>query len=169
MSPIGPFTLLLLLGGSADATTASGCDEWPGVKQFCTGPTSHFEPGIGYPHAKTTAGPAGSARSAVDCCCACAADLTCNGWTLNSEVGTCFLKANAGPANAEKDNHTLSGLMPARPPAPPYHPPYPPPAGAKNVLFLAVDDMRTSLGAYNFTLPGQPSHSPNLDKLAAEG
>lgn len=50
-----------------------------------------------------------------------------------------------------------------------YVPPYPTPAGAKNVLFLAVDDMRPSLGAYNFTLPGQPSHSPNIDRLAAGG
>ena len=51
----------------------------------------------------------------------------------------------------------------------PYKPLYPTPAGAKNVLFLAVDDMRPSLGAYNFTLPGQPTHSPNIDKLASEG
>ena len=29
--------------------------------------------------------------------------------------------------------------------------------------------MRPSLGAYNFTLPGQPSHSPHIDKLASEG
>lgn len=50
-----------------------------------------------------------------------------------------------------------------------YNPPYPTPAAAKNVLFIAVDDMRPSLGAYNFTLPGQPTHSPNLDKLASEG
>lgn len=57
-----------------------------------------------------------------------------------------------------------SGLM-----QPPYKPLYPTPKGAKNVLFLAVDDMRPSLGSYNFTIPGQPTHSPNIDKLAREG
>ncbi len=59
--------------------------------------------------------------------------------------------------------------MPPRPPPPPYYPLYPTPKGAKNVLFLAVDDMRPSLGAYNFTIPGHPTHSPNIDKLASEG
>jgi arylsulfatase A-like enzyme len=59
--------------------------------------------------------------------------------------------------------------MPPRPPPTPYKPLYPTPPNAKNVLFLAVDDMRPSLGAYNFTLEGQPSHSPNIDKLAREG
>jgi arylsulfatase A-like enzyme len=34
-----------------------------------------------------------------------------------------------------------------------------------NVLFVVVDDLRPSLGAYNFTL----AHTPNLDKLASEG
>eukprot|EP00035_Acanthoeca_spectabilis_P002611 m.88621 g.88621 ORF g.88621 m.88621 type:complete len:535 (+) comp11659_c0_seq1:23-1627(+) len=35
----------------------------------------------------------------------------------------------------------------------------------KNVLFITVDDMRPSIGAFNFSL----AHTPNLDKLAAEG
>jgi iduronate 2-sulfatase len=38
-------------------------------------------------------------------------------------------------------------------------------AAPKNVLFIVVDDMRPNLGAYNFSL----AHTPNLDKLAAEG
>lgn len=67
----------------------------------------------------------------------------------------------------------VSAIMPNRPPPPPYVPKYPTPPGAKNVLFLAVDDMRPSLGAYNFTLqgmaPGHKSHSPNIDKLARDG
>ena len=33
----------------------------------------------------------------------------------------------------------------------------------KNVLFIVVDDMRTNIGAYNFSL----AHTPNLDKLAS--
>ena len=32
-----------------------------------------------------------------------------------------------------------------------------------------MDDMRPSLGAYNFTLPGMPSHSPHIDTFAKEG
>eukprot|EP00038_Savillea_parva_P009173 m.181696 g.181696 ORF g.181696 m.181696 type:complete len:542 (-) comp15341_c0_seq1:76-1701(-) len=35
----------------------------------------------------------------------------------------------------------------------------------KNILFIAVDDMRPSIGAFNFSL----AHTPNLDKLASEG
>ena len=35
----------------------------------------------------------------------------------------------------------------------------------KNVLFIAVDDMRPSIGAFNFSL----AHTPNLDKLGATG
>ena len=36
-------------------------------------------------------------------------------------------------------------------------------AATKNVLFIVVDDMRTNIGAYNFSL----AHTPNLDKLAS--
>eukprot|EP00039_Didymoeca_costata_P002860 m.63182 g.63182 ORF g.63182 m.63182 type:complete len:532 (+) comp11566_c0_seq1:3-1598(+) len=35
----------------------------------------------------------------------------------------------------------------------------------KNVLFIAVDDMRPSIGAFNFSL----AHTPNIDKLAQGG
>eukprot|EP00971_Amphidinium_carterae_P217850 4324491-Amphidinium_carterae.1 len=35
----------------------------------------------------------------------------------------------------------------------------------RNVLFIAVDDMRPTLGAYNFSL----AHTPNMDRLASEG
>ena len=38
-------------------------------------------------------------------------------------------------------------------------------SGSPNVLFIAVDDMRPSIGAYNFSL----AHTPNMDRLAAEG
>ena len=39
------------------------------------------------------------------------------------------------------------------------------PSTTKNVLFIAVDDMRPSINAFNFSL----AHTPNLDQLAAEG
>jgi arylsulfatase A-like enzyme len=151
----------------AHRAAGAGCDEWPAAKTFCNGPASNFEPGVGYPEAKTKAGPA--TTSEKECCCACAADRTCNGWTLNGAKKTCYLKQDAGPSFAVKSKTAVSGLMPTRPPQPPYKPLYPTPKGAKNVLFLAVDDMRPSLGAYNFTIPGQPTHSPNIDKLASEG
>ena len=35
----------------------------------------------------------------------------------------------------------------------------------KNVLFIAVDDMRPSIGAFNFSL----AHTPNIDSIAATG
>jgi hypothetical protein len=46
-----------------------------------------------------------------------------------------------------------------------YKPLYPTPKDAKNVLFLAVDDMRPSLEPYNFTI----GHSPNINSLAQSG
>ena len=152
---------------SQSELSQGGCANWPAAAKFCNGPSSSFEPGVGYPTAKTTTGP--RTTSAVECCCACAADLNCNGWTLNGAMQQCFLKQNAGPSSAKKSNRSISGLMPPRPPPPPYHPLYPTPGGARNVLFLAVDDMRPSLGAYNFTVPGHASHSPNIDRLAREG
>ena len=39
------------------------------------------------------------------------------------------------------------------------------PSATKNVLFIAVDDMRPSINAFNFSL----AHTPNLDQLALEG
>ena len=38
-------------------------------------------------------------------------------------------------------------------------------ATPKNVLFIAVDDMRPDIGAFNFSL----AHTPNLDRLGATG
>ena len=159
--PVRALWLVLL---SAAYVRGSSCEDWPAAKAFCTGPSSQFEQGVGYPTANTLPGPA--TTSEVECCCACAAVAKCNGWTLNGGKTQCYLKTNAGPSSARKSATAVSGLMPARPP---YVPKYPTPAGAKNILFLAVDDMRPSLGAYNFSLPGQPSHSPNIDKLAASG
>ena len=49
-------------------------------------------------------------------------------------------------------------------PVPPLPAPIAAPPGAKNILYIAVDDMRPSIGAYNFSLV----HTPNMDKLASE-
>ena len=139
-------SLALLSAAAVSTAAAAGCDDWPAAATFCRGGAKNFEPGVAYPTAKTTRGP--SEASEADCCCACAADLTCNGWTLDGgDGGTCYLKADAGPKYAVKSKSAVSGIMPQRPPPPPYHPLYPTPKGAKSVLFLAVDDMRPSLGA----------------------
>ena len=42
-------------------------------------------------------------------------------------------------------------------------PPPPAPAGSPNVLFIAIDDMRPSIGAM-----GAPVHTPAMDRLASE-
>ena len=157
---------MALLLGEAAAQQPLGCANWPAAAKYCGQPISGFEHGIAYPHARTISGL--KTTSEHECCCACAADPSCNGWTLY-EPRSCSLKQDAGPAYAVPRKTGISGLMPPRPPPPPYHPLYPTPVAAKNVLFLAVDDMRPSLGAYNFTIPGHPTHSPNIDKLASEG
>jgi hypothetical protein len=81
----------------------------------------------------------------------------------------CYLKAYI-----PLTNHTgpcVSGTRPGvkptpgpAPPAPPPLPPFPPiPPNAKNVLFIAVDDLRPELGAYNFK---HHPPTPNLDAFA---
>ena len=73
-------------------------------------------------------------------------------------LGKHKIAAESGCTTGFNDNPPA----PPGPPIPPYVPPFPTPKGAKNVLFLPVDDMRPSLGLYNFSL----AHTPNLDKLA---
>ena len=171
----------LLVHATASSAVAPGGCGWPAATAFCRGPASapappSFERGVGYPLAGT-AGPASEAPSDTSspsaCCCLCASTERCNGWTLNgggkTKKKTCYLKTRAGPSTAVASKGCVSAVLPVRPPPPPYVPKYPTPLGAKNVLFLAVDDMRPSLGAYNFTLPGQPTHSPRIDQLASEG
>jgi hypothetical protein len=156
-------TLLYLQVIVNAGASAPACGD-AAASAFCHEP-SGFEKETEYPTARTLPGPATS--SELDCCCACAAaGDRCNGWTLHAASKECYLKSDAGPSHAAKADDAVSAIMP---PPPPYKPPFPTPAQAKNVLFLAVDDMRPSLGAYNFTLPGRPSHSPNIDKLAATG
>ena len=167
MNPATRLLSLLLLAGASIASALATSEDcgWPAAATFCDGPEAHFEEGVGYPQGGS-AGPSIATTSTKACCCACAATAGCNGFTVNGHDKTCYLKTDAGPATAVKSSGCISAIMP---PPPPYKPKYPTPQGAKNVLFLAVDDMRPSLGAYNFTLPGQPSHSPNIDRLAGGG
>ena len=68
-------------------------------------------------------------------------------------------------------NYTAGWSTPVVPPAPgpsptpaPYVPPYPTPAGAKDVIMIAVDDMRPELGSYGC----DHMHTPHMDALAAD-
>lgn len=140
------------------------CDSNDGsaVLDFCS--AGNFTVGTCYPKAESTPGPSIKTKSTADCCAYCARTMGCNAWTLND--GTCYLKTN--PTETTQGDRCVSAKMPPMPPPPPYKPLYPTPKGAKNVLFLAVDDMRPSIGAYNFTLGGK-SYTPNIDKLADGG
>lgn len=109
---------------------------------------------------------------------ACDAQAGCKAWTLNRGPGKCYLKAYV-----PLTNHTgecVSGICPGckpspappsppspRPPPPPPPsplPPFPPaPPNAKNVLFIAVDDLRPELGVYGFK---HHPPTPNLDAFA---
>ena len=157
-------------------TTNKNCSSspaWPAP--FCA-TQQYLLPGVGFPHAGDGGAALKNTNSTAACCCHCVQSPSCFGWTLNRGMQTCFLKG-AAVVNASRtaDPHCISAIMPPRPPPPPFVPPYPTPALAKNVLFLAVDDMRPNLGAYNFSAygrvgdPGVKSHSPHLDKLAGEG
>ena len=102
--------------------SASGDCGWPAAAAFCHGPESNFIQGVGYPRAGTARTQGPITDSAAVCCCACAADSTCNGWTLNHGAGNkCYLKTEAGPDKEVKDVHAISGLMPVRPPPPCVH------------------------------------------------
>ena len=117
--------------------------------------------------------------SAAACCAACAASAGCEMWTYNPNNKTqsgnnCFLKqrVSASPDPRPRKCSGTSGLMP---PAPPRPPPPPPPAPTplpsgksardfKNVLFIAVDDLRPEIGAYGHSY----MHTPHIDAFAKQ-
>ena len=75
-------------------------------------------------------------------------------------AATCYLKAFVpAPSMGHHAAGCTSGTDPYTPPPPPP----PAPKGAKNVLFIAVDDLRPELGAYDYK--NRPD-TPNLDKFA---
>jgi hypothetical protein len=94
-----------------------------------------------------------------------ASDPQCAGWTMNKgQTPPCHLRpwSDASP-NAKPE--CTSGIFEGRRPAPPV-PPRPAPPGAKNVLFIVVDDLRPML---NESYEQGYMHTPNLDKLARQG
>ena len=114
-----------------------------------------------------------AAASVADCCSACAANKHCDLFTLQAGTGECYMKASSNPtAPPTACTNGTSGRLPPRPPPPPGPPPPAPtplPAGKprssfKNVLFIAVDDLRPEIGAYGHKF----MHTPHLDKFANE-
>ena len=111
-------------------------------------------------------------QTVSSCCKACVDMEACISWTLNTQQKQCHLRS-VFTGHMNKGTECTSGV--ARSPAPtpvpaPTPGPVPPPAGAKNVLFVLVDDLRPQLGAYNISVcGGMRMHTPNIDRMAANG
>ncbi|EDQ87636.1 uncharacterized protein MONBRDRAFT_27026 [Monosiga brevicollis MX1] len=108
-----------------------------------------------------------------DCCEHCMLNAGCEAFELipdaSDQSSTCYLKR--GWVNVTNPNRTdctvgyVKGLNIPSPSLPPRPPIKVAPTGAKNILFIPVDDMRPSIGTYNFSLV----HTPNMDRLATQG
>eukprot|EP00039_Didymoeca_costata_P032682 m.38853 g.38853 ORF g.38853 m.38853 type:complete len:235 (-) comp9484_c0_seq2:17-721(-) len=118
-----------------------------------------MQQGVCYHDAKPVA-PIINTTNATFCCDECAKNPACELWLVNLQMKVCFLKV--APTDKGNPGNCITGRGP---PPPPYKPIYPTPPNSKNVLFLAVDDMRANIGAYNFTL-SSGSFTPNFDKFA---
>jgi hypothetical protein len=112
--------------------------------------------------------------SSVDeCCAACAQHADCDIWTRQPTTGTsnCFLKSllPGVPHPNPTACKATSGVMPPPPPPPTPPAPTPLPAGTsprdfKNVLFIAVDDLRPEIAAYGHSY----MHTPHIDAFAKQ-
>ena len=102
-----------------------------------------------------------------ECCSRCAENAECDSWTLQMPSGICRLK-NGAIAKPSKENPSKSGTRKLAPTPGPTQPPtpghVPAPTGAKNVLFIVVDDLRPELGAYGMDY----ARTPNLDSFAKD-
>ena len=108
-------------------------------------------------------------ETADACACQahCDADARCDHWVFQTtpQQGNCHFKdVPVDPSHLQKGKCTVGPNSRAPTPSPP--PPPPAPAGAKNVLYVIVDDLRNELG---FTNKNPHIISPNLDALAAAG
>lgn len=99
-------------------------------------------------------------KTVDECCAACMATPSCFTWSFGKHTEGCWLKGQL--SYPPYPGFCITGTRPIESSS---SSTYPMPIGAKNVLFIVVDDMRPSIGAYNFSLV----HTPNMDKLASEG
>ena len=104
-------------------------------------------------------------ETAALCCTRCAANARCTAWswwTPRKGSSMCNLLSGTGWDEDTGATKAVSGAMPSPPPPPP--PPHH--IGAKNFLYMMVDDLRTTLGyRHNETT----ALTPNLDALASSG
>ena len=86
---------------------------------------------------------------AQECCALCSATAGCDGWCWFAKAGvpTCNVFKGARAADTKPGACTSSETQGGPQPGP-LAPATPAPQGAKNVLYLIVDDLRTQLGAY---------------------
>ena len=105
--------------------------------------------------------------SSVETCCA-ACNATCSAWTLLE--GVCRTKSGEWTPTNSTNKLGTSGIRTpdttTTPPPLPTPPPVPTPPGVKNILFIAVDDLRPEVGAFGHKhgVNGK-THTPNIDKL----
>lgn len=105
------------------------------------------------------------------CCTRCTRETGCRVWVHWRPDGAeqlCNLYSAAAQTvpcnNGSRFRYAAGWSGPAPPPPPPYVPPFPTPAGAKDVIMIAIDDMRPELGAYGC----QHMDTPFLDAFARD-
>ena len=109
------------------------------------------------------------AKNGCDCQAQCDTDKSCDHWVYApKQDGLCHFKNVPVNASDLKPGTCTVGPNNRGPtPAPAPTPgPQPAPPGAKNVLYIIVDDLRNELG---FTNKNPHIITPNLDALAAAG
>ena len=118
---------------------------------------------------------------AAECCTMCSQLPVATAWTLKASTKICHCKVqNLRAAGTPMGSSTSGSIGPAPPPLPPPPPgprpphpsppapapPSPAPPGARNLLYIVVDDLRNELGFTN-SRPGLVT--PNVDALARKG
>eukprot|EP01051_Picozoa_sp_SAG22_P025991 SAG22_NODE_7976_length_694_cov_0.531092_1_plen_199_part_01 len=172
-------TALQLAGAASSAASGAACPArmYAGQCYHCRSSAAGTAPAL--PPCQQLSGSA--VADAAACCEFCTAAKGCELWTFqggtNSSASNCYLKkksaAGSDPLPTACGEDAASGAMPPAPPpsgTPPPPPPAPtplpaaPPGGFKNVLFIAVDDLRPEIGAYGHSY----MVTPHLDQFAKE-
>jgi hypothetical protein len=140
---------LCILACEGQLTGSNACDQSKFLNNTC-------EPEGAYD--KTTA------ENSCGCEAACNADARCDHWVINTKQTSDNCHFKSTPRNPSEYKTGSCVLGPGHPAAP-TPAPEPAPPGAKNVLFLVVDDLRNELG---YTNKRSGIKTPELDKLAGE-